>query len=283
MARISYVNGRYVLHTEAMVHVEDRGYQFADSVYEVLPALGGRICHLNQHLDRLERSLVALSIAWPVSHRVLPLILTRVVRLNRVADGVVYVQVSRGVAPRNHTFPAHAAPALVVSAWPHKGPPAELVETGVAVVTRPDQRWKRPDIKTVGLLPNLLARQSAKEAAAYEAWLVDDRGCITEGSATNAFIIAEDGALVTRPTDGSVLGGVTRANVLDLARRLGGIAVVERPFTVSEALAAREAFLTGSTITVLPVTRIDGRLVGEGRPGPVTLRLRALYQELRRP
>lgn len=282
MARISYVNGLYELHAEAGVHIEDRGFQFADSVYEVLPAVAGRIRHLDQHLDRLERSLGALAMAWPVSRRVLPLILARVVKLNRVSDGVVYVQISRGVAPRNHAFPADAAPTLVVSAWPHKGPTATQVEAGVAVVTRPDLRWKRPDIKTVGLLPNLLARQSAKEGGAYEAWLVNERGCVTEGSATNAFIVAQDGALLTHPADGSVLGGVTRANVIELARRQG-IEVGERPFTLAEALAAREAFVTGTTITVLPVTRIDGEKVGEGRPGPITLNLRALYQELRSP
>ncbi|HLO78921.1 MAG TPA: D-amino-acid transaminase [Magnetospirillum sp.] len=282
MARVSYVNGSYVLHSEAAVHIEDRGYQFADAVYEVLPAVNGRICHLDQHLDRLERSLGALAIAWPVSRRVLPLILKRVVAVNRVVDGMVYVQVSRGVAARNHTFPADTLPSLVVSAWPHKGPSADLVERGVSVVTRPDQRWKRPDIKTVGLLPNLLARQSAKEVGAYEAWLVDERGCVTEGSSTNAFIIAKDGALLTHPADGAVLGGVTRSNVLELARKLG-LEVGERPFTIAEAQAAREAFLTSTTITVLPVTRIDGNPVGEGRPGPITMNLRALYQELRRP
>lgn len=282
MARISYVNGRYVLHSEAAVHVEDRGYQFADSVYEVMPALAGRVCHLDQHLDRLERSLAALAMAAPVSRRVLALIIGRVVSQNRVGDGVVYVQISRGVAPRNHTFPTDTPSALVVSAWPHKGPSAEVVKTGVAVVTRPDLRWKRPDIKTVGLLPNLLARQSAKESGAYEAWLVNDQGFVTEGSATNAFIVAKDGALLTHPADGAVLAGVTRTNVLTLARKMG-LEVGERPFTVAEALAAREAFITGTTITVLPVTRIDGHRVGEGYPGPVTQHLRALYQELRRP
>ncbi|MBC7953903.1 MAG: D-amino-acid transaminase [Rhodospirillaceae bacterium] len=281
MPRITYVNGAYVPHHEAAVHVEDRGHQFADAVYEVVAVAGGRLCHLDQHLDRLERSLGALSMAAPVSRRVLPVILARVVKLNRVTHGLVYVQISRGVAPRNHFFPADTAPSLVVSAWPVKGPSAEQVEKGVAVATRPDQRWKRPDIKAVGLLPNLLARQWAKEAGAYEAWLVNDGGFVTEGSATNAFIIAKDGALLTHPDDSSILGGVTRSNVLRLARHLG-LEVVERAFTVAEALSAREAFLTGTTLMVLPVTRVDGQTVGEGRPGPVTLKLRALYQELRR-
>jgi D-alanine transaminase len=281
LPRITYVNGAYVPHHEAAVHVEDRGHQFADAVYEVVAVANGRLCHLEQHLDRLERSLGELSIAAPVSHRVLPMILARVVRLNRVTNGLVYLQISRGVAPRNHFFPADTVPGLVVSAWPVKGPSAEQVEKGIAVATRPDQRWKRPDIKTVGLLPNLLARQWAKESGAYEAWLVNDAGFITEGSATNAFIIDKDGVLRTHPADTGILGGVTRSNVLKLARHVG-LEVEERAFTVAEALAAREAFLSGTTVTVLPVTRIDGHGVGEGHPGPVTLKLRALYQELRR-
>lgn len=281
MPRITYVNGRYVRHDDAVVHVEDRGYQFADAVYEVLPVEGGTLHHLEQHLDRLGRSLAALAISWPVSRRVLPLILLRVVALNRVGLGLVYIQVSRGVAPRNHYFPVATPPSLVVSAWPHKGPSTEAVANGVAVATRPDQRWKHPDIKTVGLLPNLLARQSAKESGAYEAWLVNDSGVITEGSATNAFIVTKDGILRTHPADANVLGGVTRSNVLALARQ-SGLTVDEHAFTLTEVQDAAEAFLTGTTVTVLPVTRVDGKMVGEGRPGPVTQNLRALYQELRR-
>lgn len=281
MPRISYVNGAYVPHHEAAVHIEDRGHQFADAVYEVVAVADERLCHLEQHLDRLERSLDALSIVAPLSRRVLPLILGRVVNLNRVANGLVYLQISRGVAPRNHYFPANTAPSLVVSAWPVKGPSAQQVAQGVAVATRPDQRWKRPDIKTVGLLPNVLARQSAKDAGAYEAWLVDEHGFVTEGSATNAFIVAKDGVLRTHPDDTGVLGGVTRSNVLTLARHMG-LKVSESAFTVDEAQAAREAFLTGTTVTVLPVTRVDDHAVGEGQPGPVSLKLRALYQELRR-
>lgn len=280
--RVTYVNGRYLPHAEASVHVEDRGHQFADAVYEVIPVTGGRLCHLDQHLDRLGRSLTALSIAWPVARPVLPVILKRVAAMNRVADGLVYLQVSRGVAPRNHVFPAATPPGLVVSSWPAKGPSAVQVEQGVAVAIRPDQRWKRPDIKTVGLLPNLLARQSAKQEGAYEAWLADERGFVTEGSATNAFIIDQNGVLRTHPADSAILGGVTRSNVLALALRLG-LEVEERAFTVAEAAVAREAFLSGTTVTVLPVTAIDGQSVADGRPGAVTRNLRALYQELRCP
>ncbi len=280
MSRISYVNGRYVPHDQAVIHVEDRGFQFADGVYEVLPLIGGRVRHLDQHLDRLGRSLGALAIAWPVPRRVLPILLAEVVRRNRLVDGVAYIQVTRGPAARNHQFPLAAIPSLIISAWPGKAVTAHQVENGVAVVTRPDQRWKRPDIKTVGLLPNALARQSAKEAGAVEAWMVDERGVITEGAATNAFIVARDGALLTHPADQRILAGITRANVIALARA-NGIEVGERPFTVEELKGAREAFITGTTITVLPVTKVDGQPVGDGKPGPVTLRLRALYAELR--
>jgi D-alanine transaminase len=281
VTRIVYVDGQYLHHSLAGLHVEDRGTQFADAVYEVVAIRSGRPCHLDQHLDRLGRSLAALSIGWPVPRRVLPHIVAEVVRRNRLGDGVAYLQVSRGAAHRNHAFPADTPPSLVVSAWRQPGPSAVQVGQGVAVVTAPDQRWKRPDIKTVCLLANVLARQAAKEAGAYEVWLVDEaRGVVTEGSASNAYLVDGRGRVVTHPDDGHVLAGITRCNILKLAAE-AGIAVEERPFTVAEAMAAREAFISGTTATVLPVTRIDGRPVGSGQPGPVTLRLRALYQDLR--
>ena len=281
MTRIAYVNGQYLHHSLAGLPIEDRGTQFADAAYEVVAVRGGRLCHLDQHLDRLTYSLSELAIAWPVPRRVLPHILAEVVRRNLLRDGVAYIQVSRGVAHRNHAFPADTQPSLVVSAWRQPAPPPALLEQGASVVTVPDQRWKRPDIKTVGLLANVLARQAAKEAGAWEAWLVDEaRGVVTEGTATNAFLVDGQGRVVTHPADRHILGGITRANLLKLAAE-AGIAVIERPFTVAEALSAAEAFASGTTAMVLPVTRIDGRQVGSGHPGPVTLRLRALYQGLR--
>jgi D-alanine transaminase len=280
--RVSFVNGRYVRHAEAALHVEDRAGQFADAVYEVMAVLEGRLQHADQHLDRLGRSLAALSIAWPVPRRVLPVIVGEVVRRNHVRDGLVYIQASRGVAHRNHPFPADTLPSLVVTGWRQSLDFDTQAAAGVAVVTAPDQRWKRPDIKTVGLLANVLARQSAREQGVSEAWLVDDRGLLTEGAATNAFIVDRAGRVVTHPADGRILGGVTRANVLHLAAK-AGIAVDERPFTPAEARSAAEAFLTGTSMTVMPVVAIDGVPVGNGRPGPVTLKLRALYQDLRRP
>lgn len=282
MPRVSYVNGLYLPHAQATIHVDDRGHHFADSVYEVLPVVKGRLYHLDQHLDRLERSLGALAISWPVPRRVLPLILDQVIRRNRLTDGLVYVQASRGAAPRNHAFPLDTPSSLVISAWPHSGPATALIEQGVRVVSQPDLRWKRPDIKATGLLPNVLARQSAREAGAFEAWLINDRGFVTEGSATNIFIVAPDGALLTHPADNSILAGVTRANVLKLARNLG-LEVGERAFTLAEALRAREAFITGTTMMVMPVVKVDDSVIGDGLPGPITRRLRELYQDLRRP
>lgn len=263
-----------------MVHVDDRGHHFADAVYEVLPVVGGRLCHLNQHLDRLERSLAALAISWPVSRRVLPLILREVVRRNRLHDGLVYIQASRGVAQRYHPFPIDTPSSLVVSAWTHAGPAPAMVELGVKGVSQADLRWRRPDIKATALLPNVLARQSAREAGAFEAILVNERGFVTEGSATNIFIVGPDGALLTHPADNAVLAGVTRANVLALAREIG-LEVGERPFTLGELLRAREVFLTGTTMMVMPVVQVDDHTIGDGHPGPVTRRLRSLYQELR--
>lgn len=280
MPRISYVNGRYVPHDQAGVHIEDRGFQFADAVYEVVAVAGGRPCHVQQHFERLSRSLAAIRLDWPVSRPVLAVLMAEVVRRNRFRDGVCYVQVSRGTAHRNHTFPADVAPTLVISAWAYGGPTARQVEEGVAVVTCSDQRWKRPDIKSTGLLANALARQQAKERDAYEAWLVDGNGVVTEGAATNAYLIDRNGSLITHPDDGHILGGVTRANLLALART-AGIPVVERPFTIAEAKQAAEAFISGTTMMVLPVTRIDGETVADGRPGPLTRRLRALYREYR--
>lgn len=282
MPRVSYVNGRYLPHAQATIHVDDRGHHFADAVYEVLPVVKGRLCHLDQHLDRLERSLGALAISWPVPRRVFPLVLNQVISRNRLTDGLVYIQASRGAAPRNHAFPLDTPSSLVVSAWPHSGPATALIEQGVRVVSQPDLRWKRPDIKATGLLPNVLARQSAREAGAFEAWLVNDRGFVTEGSATNIFIVAPDGALLTHPADNSILAGVTRSNVLKLARNLG-LEVGERPFTLAEALRAREAFITGTTMMVMPVVKVDESVIGDGFPGPITRRLRELYQDLRHP
>ena len=278
MSRIAYVNGRYVPHRQASVHIEDRGFQFADAVYEYFAVFGGRLADAEGHLERLWRSLGELKIVRPMSEAVLSMVLRETIRRNRVRDGAVYLQVSRGVARRDHPFPAKTpAPTVVVTAKPvnYAAEQAKAAK-GVGVLTQPDNRWGRCDIKTVGLLPNVLAKQAAREAGAYEAWLVDELGFVTEGASTNAWIIDAEGILRTRDTNANILRGVTRKNLLTIAAEAGH-PVSERPFTVDDAKKAREAFITAASTFVLPVVSIDGHTVGDGRPGPVSERLRALY------
>lgn len=278
MPRIAYVNGRYGSHAEAAVHIEDRGYQFADGVYEVCEVARGHIIDMTRHLDRLGRSLRELRIDWPMGRRPLEMVIAEVVRRNKVVNGLVYLQVTRGVAPRDHAFPAAGTrPALVVTAKRSDPAAAERrAATGVKVITVPENRWERVDIKTVGLLPNVLAKQQAKEAGAVEAWFVDPDGTVKEGASTNAWIVTMDGKLVTRPAETGILRGITRATVMDVAAKLG-LEVEERGFSVDEAKAAKEAFITAATTVVMPVVSIDGATVANGHPGEVTLSLRQAF------
>jgi D-alanine transaminase len=276
MSRIAYVNGCYVPHARAAVHIEDRGYQFADGVYEVVGVVDGRLIDETLHLDRLDRSLAEVSIQAPMSRAPLRFIIGEIIRRNQLRHGIVYIQITRGVAPRDHVFPVHAKPAVVMTARRLKLPDPKVVARGVDVITLPDLRWKRCDIKSVSLLPNVLAKQAAKKKGAYEAWLVDEAGLITEGTSTNAGIVTKKGVLVTRAADVAILNGVTRRAVLDLARR-EGIKIEERCFTLKEALAAREAFITSTTNYVMPVVHIDGRPVGDGKPGAFSRKLRDQY------
>lgn len=276
MPRIAYINGRYVPQSQARVAVEDRGYLLADGVYDVLPVHNGHIAFAGRHLDRLDRSLGELRIARPMSRAALLQVAREVLRRNGIRNGTLYVQVTRGVAPRDHKFPKAATPSLLVMAKRSRPPAPELLARGAAVVTMPDQRWARCDIKCIALVANVLAKQAATEQGAYEAWLTDDDGMITEGSSTSAWIVTADGALVTHPGGPEILPGITRAVVIEIARKLG-MEVALRPFSRTEAYAAREAFLTSTSNFVLPVTRIDGRPVGDGRPGPVAARLREAY------
>ena len=277
MPRIAYVNGRYVAHRDAAVHIEDRGYQFADGVYEVCEVARGHIVDMRRHLDRLDRSLRELRIDWPMARAALEIVLREVVRRNGVTDGLVYMQVTRGVAGRDFLFPEGVLPSLVVTA--RKSNPALLekrAETGIKVITVPENRWDRVDIKSVGLLPNVLAKQKAKEAGAQEAWFVDGEGRVKEGGSSNAWIVTRDGALVTRPADHGILRGITRTTLFEVAARLG-LRVEERGFSVEEAKAAREAFISSATTIALPVVAIDGVPVANGHPGSVTLSLRQAF------
>jgi D-alanine transaminase len=278
MSRTAYSGGRYRPIGALAVPVEDRGLQFADGVYEVVKCVNGRICDLDRHLDRLDRSLSAVAIPRPTSRPALVTVIREALRRNRLRDALIYLQIDRGVAPRNHLFPKSARPTLIVTVRRAAFPkPRELGE-GVAVITMPDMRWKRCDIKSVALLANVLARQRAAEAGCREVWQVDADGLVTEGAGSNAYLVDGEGRVVTRSLGHEILGGVTREVVLELARA-EGIGVLERPFTVEEALSAREAFLTSTSSLVLPVTRIDGRPVADGRPGPVTASLLRRYRE----
>jgi D-alanine transaminase len=280
MGRIAYVNGRFTPQAEAFVHIEDRGYQLADAVYEVWALFDGRLADAEGHFARLERSLSELRIDMPMSRAALTLVLKETVRRNRVKEGLIYLQVSRGVAKRDHAFPSEPVrPAVVmtVSAVDRVATEARAAK-GVSVVTTPETRWARCDIKTVGLLPNALAKQKAREAGAYEAWFVDDLGFVTEGASSNAWIVDAEGRLRTRDTNANILRGITRSTLLSVIAR-EGMEVDERPFTPADAVAAKEAFVTGAGSLVLPVVAVDGKPVGEGKPGPVATKLRRLYIE----
>ena len=278
MGRIAYVNGRFVPHNDAFVHVEDRGLQFSDGVYEVCPVRAWRVLDEEAHWQRLDRSLQELQIAYTVRPAVLRPLIGELLRRNRLSDGMIYLQITRGVAPRDHAFPAKTQPSIVMTAKAIDYDKMEArAQIGVAVRTMPDLRWRRPDIKSISLLPNVLAKQTARQAGAYEAWLVDERGFVTEGSSSNAWIVDDSGRLITHALSPAILAGTIRHAVLDIAGELQ-LKVEERAFTVAEAGGAREAFLTAATNFVMPVVEIDGTRIGGGKPGPVALRLRQVYQ-----
>ena len=275
MSRIAYVNGRYLPFRDAKVHVEDRGYQFGDGVYEVCEVRGGRLIDQRRHLARLVRSLEELRIRMPMPLAALNIVMREVAARNRIGYGLLYLQVTRGVARRDHAFPApEVRPSLVVTARSlNKIRNEALAAKGIAVVSVPDNRWGRVDIKTIGLLPNVLARQAAIERGARDAWFVDKEGNVTEASSSNAWIVTKDRKVVTRRSDQAILRGITR-QVLFEALKAEKLAVEERPFTLEEAYAAREAFVSSATQIVVPVMQIDGHKIGDGKPGPIATALR---------
>lgn len=281
MSRFAYVNGRYVRHTDAAVHIEDRGYQFADGVYEVCEVRHGVIVDLGRHLDRLNRSLSELRIASPMSRAALVVAIREVLRRNRVRNGLFYLQVTRGVARRDHVFPAaDTRPSIVITA--KSTDPAVIARKnahGIKAITVAENRWDRVDIKTVGLLPNALARQQAKEAGAQEAIFVDADGLVTEGAATNVWMVDHDGTLLTRPSDHGILRGITRTTLMDVAARLG-IAIREEAFTVERMLAAREVFITAATSICFPLVEIDGRTIANGHPGSISQKIRDAFFDI---
>jgi D-alanine transaminase len=276
--RIAYVDGRYLAHGDACVHVEDRGLQLGDSIYEVCRIKGGRFLDEEEHLDRLEHSLKEIEMAMPVGRAALKVIMREVTRRNAVSEGLLYLQVTRGATHRDHPIPDPAPkPTLIVTA--HRLDIAAIAKrraTGVAVLTQPDQRWARCDIKTTQLLANLLAKTAARRAGAFEVWFTDSDGFVTEGASTTAWIVDREGHLITRNLTQAILPGVTRRVLLQAATE-AGIPIVERAFTPAEALGAREAFLTAASAAAIPIVVVDGHPVGDGKPGPLTQRLAALY------
>jgi len=281
MTRVIYVNGRYLPYAEAGVHAEDRGFQFADAVYEVCEVKAGRLVDETRHMRRLARSLEELKISAPMTPAAWSVVLRETIRRNRVVDGLVYLQVSRGAGRRDFSLPsADVTPTVVCLARSlAPGKSASTADTGIGVKTVPDIRWGRCDIKTVMLLPAVLAKHAAQAEAAGEAWLVDEDGCVTEGASSNAWIVDKDGRLITRQIDNAILRGVTRTTLIDLIER-EGLKLVERPFTVAEAKAAREAFVTSATNIVMPVVSIDGQPIGNGAPGLLTSKLRADFHSV---
>lgn len=277
MSRVAYVNGRYVPHRGASVHIEDRGLQFADGVYEVIHVHHGCFVDADRHLGRLERSLGEIGIPVPKPHAALVQVLREVVRRNRVGDGLLYMQVTRGVARRDFAFPpAGTPPTLVVTARRIPAYPVDVERWTATCITYPDQRWARRDIKSTALLPNVLAKQAARERGAFEAILVDGDGLVTEGSSSTAWIVDEQGALRTRRLSQEILPGCTRAALIALLDA-EGTRLEERAFSAAELRRAREAFLTSATSFVKPVLAVDGAQVGDGTVGPVARRLFALF------
>ncbi len=278
MSRIAYVNGSYRNMRDACVNVEDRGYQFSDGVYEVCEIRGGRLVDMPRHMTRLQRSLRELRIAMPMPLPSLSVVMHEVVRRNRVTYGIVYLQITRGVARRDHGFPTKpVSPSVVVTARSlNFAKNQATAATGIRVVTMPDNRWPRVDIKSVSLLPNVLAKQAAREQGAYEAWYVDSLGFVTEGASSNAWIVTKDGRAVTRPANGGILAGITRGVLIDVLAELQ-IKLEERPFTPAEAKEAAEAFVTSASQIVMPVVAVDDATIGNGAPGTVSRRLREQF------
>lgn len=282
MSKTVYVNGEFVAAEDARISVFDRGFLFGDGVYEVIPVVLSRLVDKQHAMQRLDRSLGAIGMTWPCSREELITVLERLLNLDNVMEGSVYLQVTRGAADRDFAFPKSAngervKESLVAWASPRKIIDNPLAETGVAVVSIPDMRWKRRDIKSVSMLAQCLAKQAAVEQGAYEGWMIEDDH-VTEGVSSSAFIV-KDRTLITRALSNSILPGIRRKVIVQMAHDRG-IALEERTFTLAEAFAADEAFMSSATTLVLPIVSIDGRKIGSGKPGPVAQQLRAMYVQM---
>ena len=275
MTRIAYVNGQYIPHAEGYIHVEDRGYQFADGVYEVSGVWKGSIIDEDLHYQRLRRSLQELEMSMPMSISCLKIISRELIKRNIISDGILYLQITRGVAPREHEFPGKRKQGIVMTSRALKWP-KEIQNIGEKIISVNDIRWTRRDIKSISLLPNILAKQMAANANAYEAWLIDEKGFVTEGSSSNAWIVDQENKIITRNLNENILGGITRMTILNLANE-NGLEVIERPFSIEEAKNANEAFLTSTTSFIKGIGNIDGTTIRNGAVGPITSQLHKLY------
>jgi D-alanine transaminase len=277
MSRTVYVNGTFFAQEDARVSVFDRGFLFGDGVYEVIPVLNGRIVEMSHAIERLNRSLGEITMAWPCSREEFKRVLEDLRQRNQLQEGYIYLQVTRGVAERDFAFPASIPSSFVAWTAVKKLIENPLAATGVKVVTVPDLRWKRRDIKSINLLAQCIAKQEAASRGAFEGWMTED-GVVTEGASSSAYIV-KDNTIITRALSNAILPGIRRKVILKMARE-HNMALVERPFTVDEALAADEAFMSSATTLVMPIVEIDGKPVADGRPGAVTLKLRAMYVEM---
>ena len=279
MSRIAFVIGRFIRQDNVAINIEDRGYQFSDGVYEVIAVFNGMLVDSGLHFDRLENSLAELKITPPFSRMVLSLIMKRVIRRNCIDQGFLYLQITRGVAPRNHAYPTVTlTPSVVVMARHKRLPTLGDINIGAKIVTVLETRWSRPEIKTISLLPNVLAKQEAFERGAFEAWFVDQKGNILEGASTNAWIVIGANELVTHPLNHAILAGITRQSLINIAREKNFL-ITERPFNIKEAINAKEAFLTSTTSFVMPVVSINGNQIGSGRCGKITAKLFNYYNQ----
>lgn len=277
MSRFAYVNGRYVSHQQATTHIEDRGYQFADGIYEVIALVKGNLIDFREHLGRLDYSLAELNIPSPMPRQAFAHICQEVIRLNRLHDGMLYIQVSRGIAPRSHNFAHNIRPVVVITARHVNQRQFMLSKAkGVVTITLPDNRWSRPDIKSISLLPNILGKQQAIDTGCYEAIFYQPNGIVTEASATNVWIVRQDGVLQTHPISQHILGGITRQRIITLARQ-NNIEIAEKPFSLPELKSAKEVILSASVSGITPVIKVDDTIINQGKPGSIASKLMNLY------
>lgn len=277
MNRTFYVNGDFVAEEDAKISVLDRGFLFADAVYEVSTVLKGRLIDNTAHLKRLARSMSELGMAAPCSDEEIVAAQLKLVEMNNLDEGLLYLQVSRGVADRDFAYPANAKSTLVMFTQAKNLLESPMAEQGMHIISIPDQRWKRRDIKTVGLLAPCMGKQAAVDAGVHDAWMVED-GLVTEGTSNNAYIVTNDKKIQTRHLGHEILSGITRQAVLKFAQK-AGYTVVEEPFTIEDARQASEAFITSASTFVMPIVNIDGVALGDGKPGPVSTELRKIYIE----